>query len=263
MGVYFMLIPIYNGPDALKFIFVILINPLLSEISGVTSRVTCRASRHNHQTTSWLLISVAVLYKKLFARFIIGSVAESYWLITSSCVLAVVELTARTTMPMRDAFMYRRVFGAYLDADLNAVALMTNVRSRGLRAETEMIESITDLVFLIQVTIFPFLYLVSTNGKGLPTVEKSIERVCIQLAVEIVMDFLVTTYLAVIQNYHLMTNSLTKCRRYGLVLGTMVLLLIGWLNTATLNQILCVQNPTSGDADWVVCGKARHDIYGS
>merc|ERR1712012_503940 len=161
---FILLLLFYSGTDAMKLVFALLINPVVSELSVLTSRVTARASRHNHATTSWVLISVTVIYKKLFSRFIIGSVSSFALLTLCTALLALVELTARATMPIRDAFMYRRVFGAYLDNDMNAVALMTNVRSRGLRAETEMIEGITDWIFLINVAAFPFVHKISLNG---------------------------------------------------------------------------------------------------
>merc|ERR1712060_55522 len=100
---------------------------------AVISRVAARSCRHNHHTTSWFVIGSAVVVKKLFARFIIGSITSIEMTILTSVFLAILELFMRVTMPLRDGFMYRRVFGSYLDYDLNAVALMTNVRSRGLR----------------------------------------------------------------------------------------------------------------------------------
>merc|ERR1712150_30628 len=110
--VYIFLLEIYFANDAVKLVFAILINPLAAEIAVLVSRVTARASRHNHHTTSWVLISVAVLYKKLFARFIIGAISDILLLTLCTAVLSAVELLARATMPLRDAFMYRRIFGA-------------------------------------------------------------------------------------------------------------------------------------------------------
>merc|ERR1711879_572077 len=105
---------------------------------------------------------------------------------------------------------------------MNAVALMTNVRSRGLRAETEMIEAISDFVFLTLIFSYPNLYDVSTDGKGSASILGRLQRAGIQFVCELVMDFSVTLYLAVIQNYHLMTNSLVKCRRYSVVVAAIL-----------------------------------------
>merc|ERR1712004_448536 len=138
----------------------------------------------------------------------------------------------------------------------NAVALMTNVRSRSLRAETEMIESITELVFLIQNMIFPMMYSVSIDGKNAPSFGDQAQKAAIQMASEIAMDFLVTMYLAVIQNYHLMINSLTKCSKYTWVLGLIVVFLQPWLNLMCFTNLFCLQSPSVDGTDWVVCGKA-------
>merc|ERR1712242_473630 len=106
-----------------------------------------------------------------------------------------------------------------------------------------MIEAITDFVFLTQVSLFPYFYSVSLDGKGPVNFRTTLQKVGIQIAIEIAMDFAVTMYLAVIQNYHLMTNSISKCRRYGLVLGLMVFLSQPWLVLGVYTNIFCGQNP--------------------
>merc|ERR1739838_933313 len=90
----------------------------------------------------------------------------------------------------------------------------------------------------------------------------ALRRAAIQLAVEITMDFLVTMYLAVIQNYHLMTNSQLKVRRYGWIVGSFVVVIQVWFNIVTLMSIVCFQRPEIEGTHWVMCGKARSSIYG-
>mmetsp|Transcript_63853 Transcript_63853/g.144091 ORF Transcript_63853/g.144091 Transcript_63853/m.144091 type:complete len:512 (-) Transcript_63853:31-1566(-) len=243
-----------SASDGIKFLFAVMINPAVNELYGILTRISARCCRNNHHTTSWQLIALAVLLKKLYARFIIGSIKQTSMVITTSVFLGIVELIARTTMPLRDGFMYRRAFKPYIPADKNPVALMTNVRSRYLRAETEGLEALTDLVYLTNNVMWPLLLKVSLNGKTAPSAGALLRKSAIQLALEMSMDLGICLYMAVVQNYHLLTSSTVKCKYWSFIVSAHVAMAIVFLNIVVLPLTVCFAPSLKIDgADMVMC----------
>merc|ERR1712045_967105 len=66
----------------------------------------------------------------------------------AAVLLSLMEFLLRVTMPYRDRFFYRKMFGPHLAFGLNPFKLMSEARNRGLRSETENLENVSDAVFI-------------------------------------------------------------------------------------------------------------------
>jgi len=239
--------------DFMKLGFVILVNAPLMEVLSVMSRFSARSVRNNHPSTSWMPICLGVVFKKSFMRFVVGTM-KSASLVTGASVLSgVLEILARVTMPTRDKWTYRKLFGSYLPPDQNHLALMTNVRSRSLRAETESLEGITDLSFIVMGIAWPFLYSASLDGKTLPSFQALVLKGLIQWGMEAFLDVTICIYLAVVQNYHILSHGKTKCPYWSGIVGALTLSLSGVLGVHTLGFVLCTKPPMPDGVDWVFC----------
>mmetsp|Transcript_25871 Transcript_25871/g.74154 ORF Transcript_25871/g.74154 Transcript_25871/m.74154 type:complete len:509 (+) Transcript_25871:83-1609(+) len=245
-----------SWPDGVKFAFAVFINPLLMELMSVMARFTARSCRHNHPTTSWQPIAFVVCFKKLAGRYVMGAMESNVMVTIASLALGAFELLGRTTMPMRDKFVYRRLFGEHLARGKTPYTLMTNVRNRSLRAETESIEGVTDMVFIIMGVTYPLMYKLSLNGTSEPQVGGLIQKAVIQWAIELVIDCCICLYMAMVQNYHILAHQKNKCPYWSAILSVHVWANMYVLTTMMLPFILCTVPAQPAGTEWMFCSAA-------
>merc|ERR1712217_759654 len=101
-------------PDVAKIAFVLLVNAPLMEVLSVLSRFTARSVRHNDPITSWMPICTAVVFKKLWMRFVFGSMKSAVLVTVGSIMVGILEILGRVSMPIRDKWAYRKLFGQHL-----------------------------------------------------------------------------------------------------------------------------------------------------
>merc|ERR1719436_971431 len=99
-----------------------------------------------------------ISFKKIYTRFVVGSIESTALLTVISVFNALLEFFMRYTMPIRDRALYKMIFRDYLPMDKNPTALMADARNRGLRAETENLEALTDLVYILSMWMLPVAY---------------------------------------------------------------------------------------------------------
>merc|ERR1712050_174002 len=96
------------GPDYVKVIFVCLINPALCELLMIVPmRFTARSLRHNHPSTSYMLVALAIIPKQVVGRAVAAMVMDVRWLWVLAVVGSVNEFALRVTMRWRDKQVYR------------------------------------------------------------------------------------------------------------------------------------------------------------
>mmetsp|Transcript_75819 Transcript_75819/g.214368 ORF Transcript_75819/g.214368 Transcript_75819/m.214368 type:complete len:498 (+) Transcript_75819:39-1532(+) len=233
-----------------KAAFVVVLHPLYSEVTSTLARLSSRSLRHNHPTTSWHIISYSVVIKKIYARLVIMTMKPQNVSIIS-IVLAILELTMRVTMPYRDRFLYRKVFGPHLQGQ-SPFKMMTDARNRTLRAETEAIENVTDFVFIFTGVIWPWLGKVSFNGVAPASAGGLLRSACVQFAIECTLDVFVAYAIGFLQNYFTFVHSKTKTRYWGFFVATHCASPTVVLMCLVLPFALCA---VDGETfDWVVCG---------
>lgn len=244
-----------SWPDSVKFAFAVFINPLLMEIMSVMARFTARSCRHNHPCTSWQPIAFVVCFKKLASRYVMGAMESNVMVTIASVCLGLFEILGRTTMPMRDKWVYRRLFAEHLAPGKSPFTLMTNVRNRSLRAETESIEGVTDVVFIVIGVTYPLMYNMSLNNLTPPSIASLLEKAGIQWAIEAVIDSSICLYLAVVQNYHILLHSKVKCPWWSAVLAVHVGANMYVLVTMMLPFIICTGPGIPAGVDWTFCSR--------
>jgi hypothetical protein len=202
--------------DGVKAVFVLLINPIVTETLAILARFACRCLKHNHPTTSFILIAVNVAVKKMYARFIIYAIKSAPILIIISIFSALLEFFLRYTMPMRDRACYRLIFKKLLPIDRNPCALMSDARNRSLRAETENLEALTDLVYILVMLVLPLPgFLHAGTCKEGTCKETTFEMVwgtqALQYVIENSIDIVIIFAMSIGQNYHVAQQSKIKC----------------------------------------------------
>lgn len=203
-----------NKHDALKGVFVLLVHPVITEITSITARFSCRSLKHNHPSTSFQFISVVVVVKKVFTRFVVAAIKSTGLVLFITFFNAILEFLVRYTMPIRDRALYRALFKKFLPLDKNPCALMSDARNRGLRAETENLEALTDLVFITTMLFWPlFMKTAACNRTEckLVTLEGTWLNQFLQYVIENGIDVVIIVAMSIGQNYHVTQQSKVKC----------------------------------------------------
>merc|ERR1719436_1494208 len=170
-----------------------------------------------------------ISFKKIYTRFVVASIESTILLIVISIFNALLEFFMRYTMPIRDRALYRRLFVKYLPMDKNPTALMADARNRGLRAETENLEALSDMVYILVMFLWPLFLEASFNGKTKVVVEDPDGNLFSfnafwfkqfqQYAIENVIDLVIVFIMAIMQNYHVTMQSKVKCPAWSWIVA--------------------------------------------
>mmetsp|Transcript_44107 Transcript_44107/g.140497 ORF Transcript_44107/g.140497 Transcript_44107/m.140497 type:complete len:504 (+) Transcript_44107:87-1598(+) len=248
----FILRFLMGTPDAVKLCFVILVNAPLMEALAMLSRFTARCVRHNDPTTSWMPICVVIVFKKLWMRFVVGTMQSSAMVAVAELMVGILEILGRVTIPTRDKFAYRKLFGPYL-GDAQPLALMTHARNRSLRAEIESLEGVLDTSFIIIGCVWPFMWSTSLDGKGLPVLTELIRNGVIQWTVEYILDVFINIYMTVVQKYDLQAHGNDKCPYWSLVVALITFSATLMLPVQTMGFIVCARPDLPEGVQFAFC----------
>jgi len=184
-----------------------------------------------------------------------GAMESNVMVTVGSISLGLFEILSRCTMPMRDKWVYRKLFEDHLAPGKSPYTIMTNVRNRSLRAETEGIEGVTDVSFIVIGISYPIFFNLSLNNQQGPELTDLIEKAAIQWAIEAFMDMTICLYMAVVQNYHILLHAKVKCPYWSAILAVHVFTNMWVLVTMMLPFIICTGPGLPAGADWTFCSR--------
>jgi hypothetical protein len=233
-----MLQSIAGRGDGVKGAFVLLVHPIFSELTGMSARFACRAVKHAHPSSSFQILLQAICTKKIISRFIVAMIESYPLLIFITSFNAILEFVLRYTMPFRDKAVYKILFSKYLPLGKNPTALLSDARNRGHRSESETLEALTDIVFIVSMLAWPlFMNAAECNSTTcLPaTFENLWLQQLMQYVIETAIDLFLIVAMSVGQNYHVTQQSGTKCPYWTLIATLHVLFCLTlFYNTAIL-----------------------------
>lgn len=178
------------GPDLQKAVFVAVVNPLVWEfISLMPARFVARAIRHNHPSTSFVIVSGYTFIKQYIGRSIAALIRDPSWVIVLSFVNCLMEVFLRVSLKKRDASMYRCIFSRCLPPETNAADLLEFDRNRRLRAQNSMVESIGEIVAIWNGVAMVILFDVSLDSRSPMSAWKAVRTGAMQTAFEFLADY--------------------------------------------------------------------------
>merc|ERR1712007_401641 len=169
---------------------------------------------------------------------------------------------------MRDRACYRLIFKKLLPIDKNPCALMSDARNRSLRAETENLEALTDLVFIVVMLCWPlpvFLNAGDCDSSGQCskiTFERIAMQQFIQYVIENSIDIVIIICMSVGQNYHVAQQSKIKCPYWTFLVTFLVLYILAGFFDLSFFSNVCHSKVWKWDFWGAFCVEEGIDMFG-
>lgn len=180
---------IVSGSDEMKVIFAVVINPVMCELLLLTpARFAARALRHNHPSTSFVVVAVFVFFKQYLGRTVVALIDTSSWVFVVSIASCLGEVFFRVTLKSRDKAIYRCLFSRWLPPGTDSANLLVHERNVRLRANNSMVESIGEIVAIWNGVTMVILFDISLDGKSPMNIWKAVWAGLVQTAFEILAD---------------------------------------------------------------------------
>lgn len=232
-----------QSSDLFKAVFVLTVHPLIFEFVLLTPcRLLLRLLRHNHPSATFLPITVFIIFKQVFGRFVVAMIDNNQLVFVVSMGSALTEFLFRTSLTARDASLYRAVFGRCLRNDQDPAAHFTSgraYRSQFLRADSSMFETLGEIVAIWNGVILVLAYDISKDGHSSPSLRSAVVSACIQTLAEYATDFASLLALAVKEHRNLLQHAHQRLWIWSLPTTPGILFASALLCDVLLARTLC------------------------
>jgi len=187
---------ILTSSDWWKIFFVCALNPAVMEVLMLYGRFLARVARKNHPSTSSWLVAVAMIFKKIFGRFVIATISDSGIVTFSSFLLGITEIVIACTVKERDRWMYTVSFTGYVADPLNA---MKSARNAQFRVDVATMETMIEVIMIWICSILVLSVNISNDQSNPPVTGDVIFNGVLQHGFEVVVDLTIIIVLNVFQ----------------------------------------------------------------
>jgi len=245
-------LPILNGTDGAKAFFAAVVNPIIFEVFISGARMIARCIRKNHSSTSFLLVVPLISLKHTVGRFMTAMIQNQTWVLVVCLCNGVGELLLQSTMPTRDAVLYRLLFQPFLQDGEAPETQLQNSRNRALRMNTAMFETMSEIVATWSGAAMVFAIGISRDGETLPKASSLVESALMQTGIELCVDVMSVVLMLLINRYDTLKLAARRRWYWSIPVCPFVAFSSALLTWNLLFRILCVV-PEKDEIIWMIC----------